>query len=178
MVARSRAAPFNAHRGGASTSNVRYGPASLLGDAAERRQIVLPLDGHERLLAVVAVLAGGHDVAAHATTAASERHDVVHGEDARADAPPTVGADAGRALALPPAAPTELTGPRPFASQDVGVDRRVELTHGRPARWRALPTGASATLPALRPPCARGRRRERARRLRTARDRPAPGRAR
>ena len=61
-------------------SNVRYGPASLLGDAAGRRQIVLPLDGQERLLAIVAVFAGGHDVAAHAPTTTAERHDVIHGQ--------------------------------------------------------------------------------------------------
>src|SRR3989442_10859635 len=90
MVTRSRAGPFNACDGGASTSNVRYGLASLLGDAAERRQIVLPLDGQERPLAIVAVFAGGHDVAAHAPTTTAERHDVIHGEGARPDTPPTV----------------------------------------------------------------------------------------
>src|SRR5438093_9991187 len=178
MVTRSRAGPFNACDGGASTSNVRYGLASLLGDAAERRQIVLPLDGQERLLAVVAVLAGGHDVAAHAATAASERHDVIHGECSRADPPSAVVADAGRELALPPAGVAKLPGARPLTAQDVGIDGRVELIHGWRARWRAPPTPASATQPALRPPGARGRRRERARHPRTAQGLPAPGRGR
>src|SRR5713226_2383581 len=175
MVACSRAAPFNAPGGGASMSNVRYGPASLLGDTAERRQILLPLDGQERLLAGVAILAGGNDVAANATTTAAERHDVVHGEGARADAPPTVVADAGRELTLPPATRAELAGPRARPAQDVGIDGCVELTHGWQARWRALPTRASARPPAPRLPCARARRRGPARRPRTARGRPAPG---
>src|SRR2546426_1082204 len=70
---RSRAWPFNADDEGASTSNVRYGSVSLLGDAAERGQIILPLDWQRRLLAVVAVLAGGDHVAPPPTTPALAR---------------------------------------------------------------------------------------------------------
>src|SRR5207237_8188475 len=109
------------------------------GQAAETR---LPLDGQERLLARVAVRARGHDVAPHGGAAAAERHQVIHRQRLRSDAAPAVVADSIGHAALPPLAGPQLARLRALASQLVGIDGGVELSHGPRARWTAPPTRA------------------------------------
>src|SRR5262245_51333223 len=144
---------------------------SVFGGSPEAGEVRVPLHGHERLLARVAVLASGHDIAAHAATAAAERHDVIHAQGSVADLAPAVVADPVGDAALPPLARAQLTGALALTLEETRVERRVELTHGPTAPRRAPPTPASATPPAPRRSCAPSRPSGRARRPGTAPDR-------
>src|SRR5919106_2184674 len=70
--------------------------AGVLRAFGERVDILPPLDRQHALLAGVAVLAGGDDVAADRGPAPAERHDVVHRECRVPDLAPAVVADPGR----------------------------------------------------------------------------------
>src|SRR5688500_14268047 len=70
-------------------------PSFGIAAMAERIEIVAPFHRQERLLAIVAWLAGGHDVAADAPPAAAKRNDVVHGERLEAHVAAAVVADPG-----------------------------------------------------------------------------------
>src|SRR5215470_8805562 len=105
-------------------------------------EVRLPLERDQRLLVRVALLAGGHDVAARRSTAAAERHLMIHRQRAMADAALAVVADAVGDPPLPPRALPKLARLRALAAQDVGIDRRVELTHAWRVPWTAAPTRA------------------------------------
>src|SRR5207244_10602800 len=80
----------------------------VVGATPECLEILTPLDGQQRLLAVVARLARGHDVAAHAASAAAERHEVIHGERFHADGAAAVIAEPVGDASLPPSARAQL----------------------------------------------------------------------
>src|SRR5437867_592217 len=105
-------------------------------------EIRLPLEWDQRLLVGVALLARGNDVAARRSTAAAERNSMIHRQRAVPDVPPAVVADALGDAPLPPLTLPELARLRPLTAQDLGIDRRVELTHARRAPSTAAPTRA------------------------------------
>src|SRR4051794_36114224 len=96
------------------TKEIRWAAifSSVVVAMAERVEVRAPFDGQQRLLPIVAVLAGGNDVAAHAASPAPERNEVIHGECPHADVTAAVIAAPRRDAALPPSAGAELARPR------------------------------------------------------------------
>src|SRR5512137_674515 len=92
------------------------------GGAVENVEVGLPFPREQRLLLVVAFLAGGHHVGPDRSAAAHERHDVVEGERLGAHLAPAVVAATGGDPPPPPRRLAQLPRARLLAAQGVVVD--------------------------------------------------------
>src|SRR5512144_1844484 len=92
------------------------------GGAIEGVEVGLPLPREQRLLSVVAVLAGRHHVGPDRAPSAHERHDVVEGQRLGAHLAPAVVAATGRDPPSPPRRLAQGSRARLLAAEGVVVD--------------------------------------------------------